>query len=90
MAVCGRELPAELRERMLAEHGRTELRLGPSADRVAVMRVLRRELGIGLGEVRAVLEQGYGGTLPETELLARRLRAVGVDAYAVRGADEFS
>ncbi|MEV6834332.1 hypothetical protein AB0N17_07410 [Streptomyces sp. NPDC051133] len=90
VAACGRELPAGPRERMLAEHGRTELRLGPSADRVTVMRVLRRELGIGLGEVRALLERGYGGTFPETELLARKLRAVGVDARAVRGTGEFS
>ncbi|WP_229895842.1 hypothetical protein [Streptomyces cinerochromogenes] len=85
-AVCGAGVPGGMRERLLAEHGRAELRLGPSADRVAVMRVLRRTLGIGLGEARAVLERGYGGTLPETELLARRLREAGVDAVAVRGA----
>ncbi|MFF4039023.1 hypothetical protein [Streptomyces sp. NPDC001816] len=52
------------------------------------MRVLRERLGVGLTEVRALVEQvvagEYGGTLPETELLARRLRAAGVDAVAVR------
>ncbi|MFD5425605.1 hypothetical protein [Streptomyces sp. NPDC127084] len=49
-----------------------------------VMRVLRAELGIGLDGVKAVLEQvlsgQYSGTLPEMELLARKLRASGIDA----------
>ena len=85
MAVCGTEVPGGMRELLPAEHGRAELRLGPSTDRGAVMRVLRRTLGLGLGEARDVREQGYGGTLPETELLARRLRDAGVDAVAVRG-----
>ncbi|WP_432153965.1 hypothetical protein [Streptomyces tricolor] len=85
-AACGTELPGEMRERLLAEHGATELRLGSSVDRVAVMRVLRRSLGLGLGEARAVRDRGYGGTLPEVELLARRLRVVGVGAVAVAGA----
>ncbi|MFE2138472.1 hypothetical protein ACFW9X_35750 [Streptomyces sp. NPDC059466] len=48
------------------------------------MRVLRAELGIGLDGVRAVLEQvltgQYSGTLPEMELLARKLRASGIGA----------
>ncbi|MFG2117729.1 hypothetical protein [Streptomyces sp. NPDC048710] len=86
--VCGRDLPTGMRERMLTEHGRTVLRLGASARRPAVMRVLRERLGVGLTEIRALVEQvvagEYGGTLPETELLARKLRAAGVDAVAVR------
>ncbi|MFF7972676.1 hypothetical protein [Streptomyces sp. NPDC007905] len=77
-----------MRERMLAEHGRTVLRLGGPAQRLTVMRVLRERLGAGPTEVRALWEQvaagEYGGTLPETELLAPRLRAAGVDAVAVR------
>ncbi|MGW2742132.1 hypothetical protein [Streptomyces sp. NPDC001450] len=88
MAVCGRDLPAEMRERMLTEHGRTLLRLEASAQRQAVMHVLRKRLGVGPAEIRALVEQvvagEYGGTLPETELLARKLRAAGVDAVAVR------
>ncbi|MEU5597408.1 hypothetical protein [Streptomyces sp. NPDC020298] len=98
MAICGGELPAPLRERMLAEHGRTVLRLeeAPGAPvapgvRVAVMRVLRTALGVPLADVRDVLERvlsgEYGGTLPETEWLARRLRAAGVGAVAVRVGD---
>ncbi|MGW2639253.1 hypothetical protein [Streptomyces sp. NPDC001348] len=79
---------------MLAEHGRTVLRLGAPADRVAVMRVLRKTLGVGLAEARDVLEHvlagRYGATLPETELPARRLRSAGVEAEAVRAvSDEF-
>ncbi|MFH8439334.1 hypothetical protein ACH4A3_29435 [Streptomyces sp. NPDC018007] len=55
------------------------------------MRVLRAELGIGLDGVRAVLEQvltgQYSGTLPEMELLARKLRASGIEAAASRIVD---
>ncbi|MCX5611595.1 hypothetical protein OHB39_29165 [Streptomyces sp. NBC_00047] len=55
------------------------------------MRVLRAELGIGLDGVKAVLEQvlsgQYSGTLPEMELLARKLRASGIDAVASRAGD---
>ncbi|MEU1402240.1 hypothetical protein ABZ471_07715 [Streptomyces sp. NPDC005728] len=83
-AECGTELPGGMRERLLAEHGWATVRLGPAAEGVTVLRVLRHELGVGLGEVRAVLDRGYRGTLPEAESLARRLRAAGVDAVAVR------
>ncbi|MFJ3876802.1 hypothetical protein ACIPW5_05020 [Streptomyces sp. NPDC090077] len=88
MFVCKGELPAELRGRLLAEHGPALLRVDPSARNAAVMRVLRAELGIGLDEVRTVLggirAGSHSGTLPEMELLARRLRAAGIDAVAER------
>lgn len=52
--------------------------------------VLRAELGIGLDGVRAVLVKvltgQYAGTLPEMELLARKLRASGGEATASRTA----
>ncbi|WAU82432.1 hypothetical protein O1Q96_23380 [Streptomyces sp. Qhu-G9] len=55
------------------------------------MRVLRAELGIGLDGARAVLEQilagQYAGTMPEMELLARKLRASGIEAAASRAVD---
>ncbi|WP_260614115.1 hypothetical protein [Streptomyces sp. WAC07061] len=88
MAVCGGELPAGLRSRMVAEQGPARLRVGPSARNAVVMRVLRAELGVGVGEVRAVLSGvlagTHSGTLPEMELLARGLRASGVGAVAER------
>ncbi|RST08789.1 MULTISPECIES: hypothetical protein [Streptomyces] len=88
LAVCGGELPAGLRSRMLAEHGSARLRVEASAPNAVVMRVLRAVLGVGLGEVRAVLSGvlagTHSGTLPEMELLARRLRAAGIDAVAGR------
>ena len=53
--------------------------------------MLRAELGIGLDDVRAVLEQvmtgRYSGTLPEMELLARKLQASGIEAAASRAVD---
>jgi hypothetical protein len=53
--------------------------------------VLRPELGIGLDGVRAVLEQvltgQYSETLPEMELLARKLRASGLEASASQTVD---
>ncbi|MEU0989927.1 hypothetical protein [Streptomyces sp. NPDC005953] len=61
------------------------------ASNATVMRVLRAELGIGLDGVKAVLGQvlsgQYSGTLPEMELLARKLRASGIDAVASRTVD---
>ncbi|WP_160311199.1 hypothetical protein [Streptacidiphilus anmyonensis] len=54
------------------------------------MRALRAELGVELGEARALYERIVSGTdaftLPELELVARRLRAAGVEARAVRAA----
>ncbi|MFF3446981.1 hypothetical protein ACFYXJ_07565 [Streptomyces sp. NPDC002667] len=91
LAVCGGDLPEELRGRLLSEHGRAGLRVAPPTRNAAIMRVLRAELGIGLDGVRAVLEQvltgQYSGTLPEMELLARKLRASGIEAAASRTVD---
>ncbi len=91
LAVCGGDLSEELRGRLLSERGRARLRVAPPAKNAAIMRVLRSELGIGLDGVRAVLEQvltgQYSGTLPEMELLARKLRASGIEAAASRTAD---
>lgn len=91
LAVCGGDLPEELRGRLLSEYGRARLRVAPLTRNAAIMRVLRAELGIGLDGVRAVLEQvltgQYSGTLPEMELLARKLRASGIEAAASRTVD---
>ncbi|WP_240499351.1 hypothetical protein [Streptomyces prasinus] len=55
---------------------------------IAIMRVLRAELGIDLMNARAVLSRvldgDYSGTLPEMEYLARALRKSGVSAAATR------
>jgi hypothetical protein len=60
----------------------------PPVKSVAVMRVLRAELGIDLLDARAVLRRvldgDYAGTLPEVEHLARMLRKCGIDAAAIR------
>lgn len=91
LTVCGGDLPEELRGRLLSEHGRARSRVAPPTRNAAIMRVLRAELGIGLDGVRAVLEQvltgQYSGTLPEMELLARKLRASGIEAAASRTVD---
>ncbi|KOX28611.1 MULTISPECIES: hypothetical protein [unclassified Streptomyces] len=91
LAVCGGELPEELRGRLLSQYGRARLRVTPPTRNAAVMRVLRAELGIGLNGVRAVLEQvltgQYSGTLPEMGLLARKLRASGIEATVSRTVD---
>ncbi|MFJ9821941.1 hypothetical protein ACIRU3_43255 [Streptomyces sp. NPDC101151] len=89
VAVCGGDLPRERRDQMLAEHGPARLRVSsPSASRVAIMRVLRAEFGIDLVQARSVLHRvlcgDWSGTLPEMELLARKLRASGVAAVAAR------
>ncbi|WP_405778694.1 hypothetical protein [Streptomyces sp. NBC_00859] len=88
VAACGGALPCELRERLLAEHGRARLQVFPPAGTAAAMRVLRAELGVGLTEVKAVLGEvmagAHSGTMPEMESLARKLRAAGIDAAATR------
>ncbi|MBX9422188.1 hypothetical protein [Streptomyces lateritius] len=88
LADCGGELPDDMRGRLLSEHGRATLHVALPTSSTAIMRVLRAEFGIGLDGVRAVLEQvltgQYSGTLPEMELLARKLRASGVEAAASR------
>ncbi|MEV6756684.1 hypothetical protein [Streptomyces sp. NPDC051214] len=88
LAICGGDLPEELRGQLVCEHGRARLQVAVPARNAVIMRVLRAELGIGLDRVRAVLEQvmagQYSGTLPEMELLARKLRAAGIAAAASR------
>ncbi|MEU6764032.1 hypothetical protein ABZ916_16090 [Streptomyces sp. NPDC046853] len=88
-AVCFGDIPSERRAQLLSEHGAATLRvIGPSARRVVIMRVLRAELGTDLAGAKSVLgsvlEGGYSGTLPEMELLARKLRAAGITAEATR------
>ncbi|MFF9158333.1 hypothetical protein ACF1AB_39605 [Streptomyces sp. NPDC014846] len=88
-AVCGGAVPAERRDQMLCEHGPARLHVsGPSATGVAIMRVLRGELGIGLASAKAVAREvvngEYAGTLPEMEHLARKLRKAGITAAATR------
>jgi tRNA G26 N,N-dimethylase Trm1 len=89
VAVCGGDLPSERRDQMLSEHGPARLQVvSPSAKSVVMMRVLRVELGIDLVNAKAVLRRvlsgDYSGTLPEMELLARKLRASGIAAVATR------
>ncbi|MGW2277438.1 hypothetical protein [Streptomyces sp. NPDC001770] len=88
LAVCGGELSAGLRDRLLSEHGPVRLRVDPAASGAAVMRVLRAGLGLALADVRTVLSEvvsgTYVGTMPEMERLARRLRAAGIEAVAAR------
>ncbi|MET9604165.1 hypothetical protein ABZZ17_03760 [Streptomyces sp. NPDC006512] len=88
VADCGGELPSALRGRLLSERGPARLQVDPTARNTAVMRVLRAELGIGLAEVKTLLREiaagTHSGTMPEMEFLARKLRASGVDAVAVR------
>ncbi|MGW7298388.1 hypothetical protein [Streptomyces sp. NPDC054829] len=90
LAECGGDLPGERREHLLAAHGPARLRVSDAglAGRVRIMRVLRAEAGLDPAGARAeawrVLDGEYAGTLPEMELLAGKLRAVGVDAAAVR------
>lgn len=89
VAVCGGAVPAELRERMLSQHGGARLQVStPSVKSVVIMRVLRAELGIDLVDARAVLRRvldgDYAGTFPEVEHLARVLRKSGIAAAAIR------
>lgn len=89
VAVCGGDMPAERRDQMLSEHGAARLQVsGPPTKSVAIMRVLRAELGIDLKNAKAalhrVLDGDYSGTLPEMEHLARTLRKSGIAAAATR------
>lgn len=88
VAVCGGDLPAALRDRLLSECGPARLQADPSARNAEIMRVLRAELGLGLADVKSVLSEvaagTHSGTMPEMEFLARKLRAAGIDAVAVR------
>jgi hypothetical protein len=70
VAVCGGALPAERRDQMLSEHGPARLRVSALPVKgVAIMRVLRAGLGIGVADARTllrrVLDGDYAGTLPE-------------------------
>lgn len=74
---------------MLFEHGPARLQVSsPPTKSVAIMRVLRAELGVDLtgakAVVRRVLSGDYSGTLPEMERLARKLRESGITAVATR------
>ncbi|MFD9288984.1 hypothetical protein ACFWBV_11860 [Streptomyces sp. NPDC060030] len=82
----GSSVPDDLRRRLLAEHGEARLVLlsDPHASSVPVMKVLRAELGGDLARTKRTLQQiragMFAGTMPETTLLAHRLRAAGVEA----------
>jgi hypothetical protein len=84
VADCGGELPDDVRELLLAEHGRALLRVQGPVRTSEVMRALRGALGVGLTQAKVlsgrVVAGEYGGTRPEVELVARRLRAAGMDA----------
>lgn len=89
VAVCGGDVPAERRDQMLFEHGPARLQVSsPPTKSVAIVRVLRAELGVDLtgakAVVRRVLSGDYSGTLPEMERLARKLRESGITAVATR------
>ncbi|MDX3053669.1 hypothetical protein PV394_00685 [Streptomyces sp. NE06-03E] len=78
-------MPDDLRRRLLAEHGEARLMLSdPLASSVAVMKVLRAELGGDVARTKRTLQQiragMFAGTMPEMTLLAHRLRAAGVEA----------
>ncbi|MFD9326248.1 hypothetical protein [Streptomyces sp. NPDC060065] len=82
-------MPAERRDQMLTVHGPARLQVNsPPAKNIAIMRVLRAELGIDLMNAKAVLRRvlngDYSGTLPEMEYLAHMLRESGIAAAATR------
>ncbi|MFJ2738887.1 hypothetical protein ACIO3O_04390 [Streptomyces sp. NPDC087440] len=86
LAACGGQPPEGARELLLATGGAATLLLAPDTKPPAAMRVLRASLGLDLTSVRHVLEQIQHGeyvcTLPEAELLARRMREAGLEAVA--------
>ncbi|MGX2993424.1 hypothetical protein JNUCC64_03870 [Streptomyces sp. JNUCC 64] len=88
IAECDAALPAELRERMLSEHGAATLRVVPRGRNVPAMRVLRAALGLDPAGAKAALSRvlagELSGTLPEMEFLADRMRKAGVPASATR------
>ncbi len=87
---CGRsDVPGDLRERLLSEHGPTRLRLcDPSSSAVVLMRVIRVELGLDLIQAKAMAQRVRAGTqtgtLTEMTVLAHRLRQAGVQATTER------
>ncbi|NUO43372.1 MAG: hypothetical protein HOV82_15185 [Streptomyces sp.] len=85
VAECGGGLSDDVRALLLAEHGGAVLRFPVPPRRVVVLRVLRKSAGVGIAEAKELLERilagEYVGTGPEMELLARRLRAFGVEVF---------
>lgn len=87
---CGRsDVPGDLRERLLAEHGPARLQLrDPSTSAVVVMKVMRSELGLDPIQAKAMVQRiragTHTGTLTEMEFLAHRLRQAGVQASTGR------
>ncbi|MEU5902431.1 MULTISPECIES: hypothetical protein [unclassified Streptomyces] len=90
LLACGDDLPRQRRDQILAAYGPAKLRVsGPPTKNVAVMRVLRAEfddmdLVTAKTLLLRLLSGDCTGTLPEMELLARKLRAAGVTAVATR------
>ncbi|MFF7636665.1 hypothetical protein ACFZB9_26470 [Kitasatospora sp. NPDC008050] len=89
-ASCGSGgIPDDLRERLIGECGPGHVDLPrPDARAAVVMKVIRAGSDLDLSQARGALQAlrsgQYTGTMPEIELLARRLRAAGVAARAVR------
>ncbi|MFJ3899539.1 hypothetical protein [Streptomyces sp. NPDC090083] len=86
-AVCGADLPSEQRDQLLSTSGPARLQVSsPPATNAVILRVLRAELGTDLVNAKAVLHRvlsgDHTGTLPEMELLTRKLRACGITATA--------
>ncbi|MEU6344098.1 hypothetical protein ABZ883_24500 [Streptomyces sp. NPDC046977] len=87
---CGRsDVPGDLRERLLSEHGPTRLTLcGLSSSAVVLMKVVRAELGVDLIEAKAITQRirrgAQTGTLTEMAFLAHRLRQAGIQATTER------
>ncbi|MEU7648128.1 hypothetical protein [Streptomyces huasconensis] len=87
--VCDDVPPTGLRDQLLSEHGAARLLVTSAQGKsVAIMRVLRAELKLDLAEAKTalgrVLAGEFSGTLPEMELLARKLREAGIPAVAAR------
>ncbi|MFJ4846919.1 hypothetical protein [Streptomyces sp. NPDC088733] len=87
---CGRsDVPGDLRERLLSEHGPTRLTLRdlPSSA-VVLMKVVRAELGVDLIEAKAIAQRirrgAQTGTLTEMAFLAHRLHQAGIQAATER------
>ncbi|MFB7324356.1 MULTISPECIES: hypothetical protein [unclassified Streptomyces] len=90
VVVCGRsDVPGDLRERLLAEHGPARLQLlDSSTSGVVLMKVMRAELGLDLIRAKATVQRvragTQAGTLTEMEFLAHWLRRAGVQATTER------
>lgn len=87
----GAELPRELREPFLAEHGTWGVRVDVAhADRLPAARALHVVLGLSLRAALALVGQrhalAFQGTRVEAEHLANRLRRAGARADVSRAA----